>query len=124
MYQIDNQSRYAVYEQIVRQVEKYILSGVLSADQQLPSVRTLSIELSVNPNTVQRAYTELERQRLVYSITGKGTFIDPQALSQLQAKQRGSLDDLRPVIQTLRLSGVTKQEMIDLIEQIYKEEQL
>ena len=63
MFQIDIMSRIPVYEQIIRQTEKFILIGVLNAGDKLPSVRQLSAELSINPNTIQKAFTELDRKR-------------------------------------------------------------
>lgn len=124
MYQIDNQSRRAVYEQIIEQVEKYILTGVLCGGEKMPSVRNLSMELHVNPNTVQRAYTELERKDIIATMPGRGTFVSEQAVDLLKKLRRENLADLRPLIWELALSGVKKEEITELIEQIYKGELL
>ena len=67
MYQIDVMSRTPVYEQIIRQTEEFILKGVLKPGDRMPSVRTLSVELSVNPNTIQKAIAELDRRTLIKS---------------------------------------------------------
>ena len=67
MYQVDVMSRVPVYEQIVEQTKKFILSGILTAGDQIPTVRQLSASLSLNPNTVQKAFKELDRQGLIYS---------------------------------------------------------
>ena len=66
MFIIDLSSRLAIYEQIVQQVEEGILKGLLKPEEQLPSVRALSLELALNPNTVSKAYTELERRGIIY----------------------------------------------------------
>ena len=75
MFQIDNMSRTPVYEQIITQVEKFILGRLLSAGDQLPSVRSLSVELSVNPNTIQKAYGELDVRGIVTTVPGRGCFV-------------------------------------------------
>ena len=75
MIDIDRQARKPVYEQLLEQFERLILTGVLRPGDQLPSVRSLSLELSVNPNTVQRAFQELEKEGLVYSARTSGRFV-------------------------------------------------
>ena len=69
---VDKYSRIPIYEQIVEQVEMHVALGDLAPEDQLPSVRALSVELSVNPNTLQKAYTELERRGLCYTVPGSG----------------------------------------------------
>jgi len=69
---IDSMSRQPVYEQIVDQVEQMILSGLMRPGEQLPSVRSLSLELSINPNTIQKAYAELDGRGIIYTLPGRG----------------------------------------------------
>ena len=73
MFQIDIMSRIPVYEQLIRQTEKFILLGVLREGTKLPSVRQLSAELSINPNTIQKAFTELDRRGIIFSVKGTGS---------------------------------------------------
>ena len=75
MNPINYQDGRPIYEQITEQYKFLILKGVLVPDEQMPSVRKLAMELSTNPNTVQRAYAELERQGFLYSVRGKGSFV-------------------------------------------------
>lgn len=75
MFSIDFQSRIPIYEQIVSQVEQFIISGIIKENDQLPSVRQVAFELGINPNTIQRAYTELERKGVIITVMGKGSFI-------------------------------------------------
>ncbi|MDD2189579.1 MAG: GntR family transcriptional regulator [Eubacteriales bacterium] len=75
MFQLDLKSRKSIYEQIVDNVKELIMTGVLSAEEKLPSVRELSKTLTVNPNTIQKAYRELEYQGFLYTIAGLGTFV-------------------------------------------------
>lgn len=82
MIVIDPRSRTPIYEQICESVEKLILSGYFAPDEQLPSVRSLARELAINPNTIAKAYQQLESQGLTYSLPGRGSFIrlDPKTL--------------------------------------------
>lgn len=75
MFEIDYRSRVPLYQQIVENVERLAARGVLAPDSKLPSVRALAVELSLNPNTVSRAYSELESKGVIYSLPGRGNFI-------------------------------------------------
>ena len=75
MLRIDFRDARPIYEQVVDGVEEMAMHGVLQPDEQLPSVRQLAVELSINPNTIQRAYNELENRGVVYSVKGRGNFI-------------------------------------------------
>ncbi|NLB23894.1 MAG: GntR family transcriptional regulator [Clostridiales bacterium] len=85
MFQLDTKSRRTIYQQVVDNVKELILSGVLKEEEQLPSVRELSKLLTVNPNTVLKAYRELEYEGYVYSTVGQGTFV--------QKRQKGKVDE-------------------------------
>jgi len=122
MYRIDNQSRQAVYEQIVQQVELYVLTGVLTHGDKLPSVRNLSIELNVNPNTVQRAYTELERDGIIITSPGRGAFVSDQGSVFLKERRREApLADLRKLLSELKLAGLEKSQVLQIVEGAYQE---
>ncbi len=75
MITLDYGDRRPIYEQVTEKMKELILLGILETDSQLPSVRELAMELSINPNTVQRAYAELERQGVIYCIKGRGNFV-------------------------------------------------
>ena len=75
MIVIDYQNRKPIYEQIVERFQMLIVKGILEADSQMPSVRTLASELSINPNTIQKAYTILEQQGYIYPVKGRGNFV-------------------------------------------------
>ena len=115
MIQIDNQSRFPVYEQITAQVRAHILSGVLREGEQMPSVRTLSMDLHLNPNTVQKAYTELDRAELIGSVPGRGTFVRDGARERLRAAGRADIDAWVTHSRQLLQCGVAKEELITLI---------
>ena len=120
MFRIDNQSRQAVYEQIVQQVEKYVLSGILFAGNKMPSVRKLSLELNVNPNTVHRAYTELERSGVIVTAPGRGAFIsDSGAVVLREERRKKYLKKLEEVLMELKVSNVDKKQILGIVEKIY-----
>lgn len=120
MYQIDMTSKVSVYEQIVEQTKKFILTGILGPDDQIPTVRQLSAQLSLNPNTIQKAVKELDRQGLIYSLPGRGCFIAGNAKEILQEEKRSGLGELEEQINELRLGGIKKEELIELIERVYE----
>ena len=116
--QIDNQSRVPVYEQIVVQIEKQVLLGLISAGDQIPSVRSMSMQMHLNPNTVQRAYTELDRKSLIYTISGVGSFISEGALDVLKNEKRKLIPVLEDRIKELALAGITKKEVLDIVDKV------
>jgi len=72
---LDYQSRTPIYEQIIKEIERYVALGILKPNQQIPSIRELAASLGINPNTVKKAYTILENKKIIVSISTKGTFI-------------------------------------------------
>jgi GntR family transcriptional regulator len=97
MFEIDLRSRRSIYEQVVDNMKERILVGVIGPDERLPSVRDLSKALTVNPNTVQKAFRELEKQGYIYTVSGVGTFASPpegvRTDGRLIAASRAALAD-------------------------------
>ena len=118
MYTIDVMSRVPVYEQVVEQTERFILTGILSPGDKIPSVRNLSVELSVNPNTIQKAVSELDRRGIVYSIPGKGCFVAEQAKAVLSESRRSELTGIKKQLMELQLAGISRGEIIEVIDEI------
>ena len=107
-----------IYEQIRDGLRKLIVTGALAADEKLPSVRALAAQLAINPNTIQRAYTELEQEGYIYSIPGKGSF----AAGDTGAgnRRRKELEaQLREVLRELKYLGVKPEELEALIKEEY-----
>ena len=119
MFVVDVMSRVPVYEQIIKQVEEQVLTGILKEGDKLPSVRSLSVKLSINPNTIQKAYTELDRRQLIITVPGKGSFISEKAIEVVGANSREKMTELNKIIRELALAGVTKEEIIDNIEEVF-----
>ncbi len=108
-------SRTPVYEQIIDQVEKFVTVGILKKGDQLPSVRSLSLELSVNPNTVQKAFNDLFGRGIIISVPGKGSFISPEAKSIINDKNREKTEDFRLLARKLMLAGMSKDQLDAII---------
>lgn len=119
MFVVDVMSRVPVYEQIIKQVEEQVLTGILKEGDKLPSVRSLSVKLSINPNTIQKAYTELDRRQLIITVPGKGSFISEKAIKVVGANSREKMTELNKIIRKLALAGVTKEEIINNIEEVF-----
>lgn len=119
MFVVDVMSREPVYEQIIKQVEEQVLTGILKEGDKLPSVRSLSVKLSINPNTIQKAYTELDRRQLIITVPGKGSFISEKAIEVVGANSREKMTELNKIIRELALAGVTKEEIINNIEEVF-----
>lgn len=121
MFQIDPMSRQPVYEQIIDQTERLILTGLLKEGEQIPSVRNLSIELSINPNTVQKAYAELDLRGVIHSVPGKGRFVCDKAVEVLHQYKRGRLKELSVLLSELALAGITRDEIVECVDGVYHE---
>ena len=124
-FKLSDNSGVPIYRQIQDQVRYGIASGLLRSGEQLPTVRALAVELAVNPNTVTKAYTELEREGIVTTEQGTGTFVNfPPTAQMPEAQRRGKLESLcmeflahaaahgfspREVVQTLRTINTTQK---------------
>ena len=120
MFTLDVMSRVPVYEQLIKQVEDQVLKGIMKEGDKMPSVRSLSMELSTNPNTIQKAYMELDRRGILVSVPGKGSFISVEALKIVGNQSKEKLSDLKEIVRKLAYAGVSKSEITDMIEEVYK----
>ena len=118
---IDYQDRRPIYEQIIERFQTLILKGVLEADSQMPSVRQTAAELSINPNTIQKAYAVLDREGYIYSVKGRGSFVSG-SLALRQKKKESCLFKLRELLSECRDFGVAAEECAALVNEIYETE--
>lgn len=117
---LDYADRRPIYEQVVEKMKDLILLGVLETDSQLPSVRELAMDLSINPNTVQRAYAELERQGVIYCVKGRGNFV--AGISTLKDRHKEEMKtQLSELVKQAKKADMTEEEMIGLVKQFYAE---
>lgn len=120
MIVINYNDKRPIYEQIVERVKNLIFTGVLEDGEQLPSVRSLAIELSINPNTIQRAYTELERDGYICSVKGRGNFVRIDE-GLWEKRKEHLLEGLKKQIKECKNSGVRKEDLQKVISGIYGE---
>lgn len=122
MLQLNPKDHAPIYEQIKEQLKTMIVSGVLKPDDKIPSVRELAQMLTINPNTIQKAYKELEQEGFIYSVRGKGSFVTPQDNTLRKIRQHDLLAELEKTVRELMYIQVPCQELVYMIEKIYKEE--
>ncbi len=119
MFLINSKDDTPVYIQLQQQVLEYIAKGILVKDDQLPSVRMLSKQLGINPNTVAKAYANLEMQGYVYTIPAKGVFVKEEGVWDEVFEKR--MDEMKQKVMDCRNMGIEKEKLMQLIEKIYKE---
>lgn len=119
MFQIDPMSRTPIYEQIIEQTEKFILTGVVSPGDQIPSVRSVSVQLSVNPVTILKAYTDLSNRGLIQSVPGRGYFVCNDAKEKLSEGKASLLSEVSALASELALAGIPMETVIKKIEEAY-----
>ena len=118
MFQSDLKSGVARYLQLKEQILKLVFMGGLSPNEQLPSVRNMARELGINPNTVAKAYNQLETDGAIYSLPGKGSFISGDILQNHSVRQE-ALDTYKKAAEKAFQLSVPKAELEKILEQIY-----
>lgn len=122
MFQLDLKSRKSIYEQIVDNIKELILSGILKAEEKIPSVRELSKILTVNPNTIQKAYRELEHQGYLYTVSGLGTFVSPPGEIRMDERKIGEITELiRGCFKELSYLGLSMEKIRAITEELLSE---
>ncbi|WP_246946117.1 GntR family transcriptional regulator [Bacillus pinisoli] len=118
MFELDIRSRQPIYEQLVEKLKELIMNNILKVDEQLPSVRTLAQQLTINPNTIQKAYRELERQGYIYSVPGRGSFVSESSNIINNEKLEKVKQELVKLLAEAFYLGLRKEDMIDLFDQV------
>lgn len=115
MILIDYKDRRPIYEQVIEKFQQMILCGALEPDSPMPSVRSLAMELSLNPNTIQRAYQELERQGYIYTLKGKGSFVS-DSMKAAGNKRREIQEELEKCVSNAIMAGIAEDELRNMLE--------
>lgn len=121
MIDLDLKSRIPIYEQLIDRVKQLIIQGVIKPDEKLPSVRSLAQELTINPNTIQKAYRELEREGYIYSLPGKGSFVSEVKQQENNIKIQELTQDFQRIVSELLYLGASKERLIRLIQKTLEE---
>lgn len=118
MIELDMASRIPVYQQIKERVVEMVMMDIYPPETRLPSVRTLAMELGINPNTIQKAYQELEGEGVIYTVVGKGCFVAKRQSAEA-LMQKKLLASMKEIMRTAKLSGITRRELQRMAEEIY-----
>ena len=122
MLHLDFGDHRPLYEQIKDKLKQHIISGVLKENEKLPSVRELASSLTINPNTIQKAYKDLESEGYIYSQKAKGSFVSPRESTACEADAQSLKDNLASIAEELKFLGTSRQELMGIINEIYKED--
>ena len=122
MIQLDLYDHRPLYEQIKDKIKGLIISGALKADEQIPSVREMAQRLTINPNTIQRAYKDLETEGYIYSVRAKGSFVSSGAHIIEKTENNTVMEEFEELLRQVKFLKVSKEKVIDMVDKIYKEE--
>ena len=115
---VDLRSRTPIFEQIINSVRDLVIKGLLSPDENLPSVRALAAELGINPNTIQKAYGELERQGVIYSLSGRGNFVASDVSSLVSSHKEDLLCAIEQSVLAAADSGISDDEILAAVSKL------
>jgi GntR family transcriptional regulator len=116
LIQINYHDSRPIYEKVKDSLRQLVLSGALAEGEKLPSVRELAMSLSINPNTIQRAYRELEQEGCIVSVPGKGSFAAPGGGAKA-ARLAELKDRLRQLTAEFEALGITKEELAQMLKE-------
>lgn len=121
MFILDLKSRVPIYEQLKTRTLELIVAGVLQQDSQLPSVRSLARDLGVNLNTIQKAYQDMEKEGIIYSVAGKGSFVND--IIRVKEKEKdAAAENLKQILVQLKRCNTDKAQVLSWVEEIFAEE--
>ncbi len=123
MFQLDLKDRRPLYEQIKEKIKELIVKGVMKPNEKIPSVRELAQWLTINPNTIQKAYKDLELEGFIYSVRAKGSFVTPLNQIDNQGKRDELIREVERIGRELIYLNIPKEDIIAKIEEIYGEKE-
>ncbi len=118
MIVLDYRDKRPIYEQVVEKLEHLIICGGLEANSKLPSVRTLAMELSVNPNTIQRAYAQLEQDGYIYTVIGRGGYVTARCEWQ-SGKFEALKREFKELLEKAHDAGMPKEDLLNMVRETY-----
>ena len=120
---VDFKNRKPIYEQIVDNVSSLALRGILKPNESIPSVRQLASELGINPNTIHKAYAELERRGIIYSASGRGSFISDDLAPATDKKRADVMAALRAAAHEAHVYGVSEEDAVGTVRSEYAQKE-
>jgi len=121
MLQLDFGDHRPLYEQIKDKIKTLIFGGALASGQQLPSVRDMATELAINPNTIQKAYKDLEAEGFIHAVLGKGNFVSPNNYTKTPEKTNKLLKSLEGFVLEMKYHDVPEDAIINIVKKIYND---
>ena len=121
MFQLDYGDHRPIYEQIKDKMKELIISGVLKENDKVPSVRDMAGSLAINPNTIQKAYRDLESEGYIYSVRAKGSFVSPKQNVVKKTDTEEFVSEYRLLVEKLKFLGVEKKLLEEIIDEEYDE---
>ncbi|PAB58078.1 GntR family transcriptional regulator [Anaeromicrobium sediminis] len=122
MFNINPRSSTPIYTQIVDEVKESILKGILEPGDKMPSVRELAKMMTINPNTIQKAYKELERQMVIEKIRGKGTFVSTDYKGKRdESRMKLVKESFKKGLIELKYMGIKEEETMAIIKELIRE---
>ena len=121
MLELNFKSGVPICDQIVNGFIRLKALGLAESGEQLPSVRQLAVKLSVNPNTIQKAYQMLESNGVIYSVKGKGSFFSSDAAADI-AVIKAAKKDFRSAVVSAKELGLVRDELTEIIDEVFREE--
>lgn len=121
MFSLDRKGNKPIYEQIVEQMKWNVMKGYLQCGDAIPSVRKMALELNITPGTVAKAYQELERQKVIETIRGKGAFISNMEIKRDDEKLKDIKKNLISEIMEMKIMGLSKKEVTEIVTNVYEE---
>lgn len=122
MLKIDPRSSTPIYEQIQLGIKELILKGALQGGDKIPSVREMAALLTINPNTISKAYGELEREGIIETLRGKGTYVvDNFKRKADENKMQHISEELKKIILEANYNGMDKDSFLELVSEIFSE---
>lgn len=118
MINIDYSSRDAIYIQIIKEIEKYVVLGILKPGDRIPSIRECASDIGINPNTVKKAYDILEENGVIMTVSTKGTFISDNVKEIYDNKINNNYEEIFKLCNELLMFGISKEEIINKLKEL------
>ena len=120
MILLDYRDKRPIYEQIVEKLERLIVGGALDPDSKMTVVRSIGRDLGVNPNTIQRAYNQLEQEGYLYAVSGRGSFVAPET-EWRDGKKKKMMEEWLLLTEKAKEAGLAKDELEGALNRLYEE---
>lgn len=124
MFQLDFRERRPLYEQLKEKIKELIISGVLKPDDKIPSVREMAQSLTINPNTIQKAYKDLETEGFIYSVRAKGSFVSPCDHVVNEVRLDELWGEMARILAELIYLNVAKEQVLSFVNDSYQKRRL